>query len=177
MNLYKSVFDRTYTLSLVRLARRYGALNAFSVSKLFPSVEDNRNGTYCEDTGKWHIFTTQKAILASIKVSANIASPEGMRPEWTVCPGMSSPPPAPSMVRSTHKTCNGAWNERQSFKNSTESRHKRQKHSFARSPSGKQWQALCTSAGIVCRLRMRKTAKRYTRHLLLLLFHRAFLFT
>ena len=29
----------------------------------------------------------------SIKVSANIASPEGMRPEWTVCPGMSSPPP------------------------------------------------------------------------------------
>jgi hypothetical protein len=93
MKLYRPVFDRTYTLSLVRLARRYGALTAFSRSKLFPSVEDNRNRTYCENTTKRHIFTTQRAILVSIKVSANIASPEGMRPEWTVRPGMSSPPP------------------------------------------------------------------------------------
>ena len=29
----------------------------------------------------------------SIKVSANIASPEGMRPEWAVRPGMRPPPP------------------------------------------------------------------------------------
>ena len=52
MKLYRPVFDRTYTLSLLRLARRYGALNAFSGSKMFPSVEDNRNGTYCENTRK-----------------------------------------------------------------------------------------------------------------------------